>query len=87
VAVTLDVADPDGDKVDLQWTLAGESTDRKEGGDAERAPEEKKLTMESAGTNQWTFKAPDKPGAYRVFLVVRDGRGAASAENIPFQVR
>ena len=87
VAVTLDVADPDGDKVELQWTLAGESTDRKAGGDAERAPEEKKLSMDSSGANQWTFKAPDQPGAYRVFLVARDGRGAASAENIPFQVR
>jgi hypothetical protein len=87
VAVTLDVADPDGDKVELQWTLAGESTDRQTGGDAERAPEEKKLAMTSAGPNQWTFKAPDKAGAYRVFLVVRDGRGAASAENICFQVR
>jgi hypothetical protein len=87
VTVSLDVADPDGDKVELQWTLAAESTDRKDGGDAERAPEEKELEVESAGPNRWTFKAPDKPGAYRVFLVVRDGRGAASAENFPFLVR
>ena len=87
VAITLDVADPDGDRVELHWTLAGESTDRKDGGDAERAPEETQLAVESAETHQWTFKAPDKPGAYRVFLVVRDGRGAASAENFPFQVR
>jgi hypothetical protein len=87
ISVTLDVADPDHDQVTLDWTLASESTDRKEGGDAERAPEEKKLSMESAGEHQWTFKAPDKPGSYRMFLIARDGRGAASAENIPFQVR
>ncbi|MCW1885813.1 hypothetical protein OKA04_13820 [Luteolibacter flavescens] len=87
VAIVLEVADPDGDKVELQWSIAAESTDRKEGGDAERAPEEKKLAMVSTGENSWSFKAPDARGDYRLFLIVRDGRGAASAENIPFQVR
>ena len=66
---------------------SGESTDRQTGGDAERAPEEKPLAVTAAGPDQWTFTAPQKPGAYRVFLIARDGRGAASAENIPFQVR
>jgi hypothetical protein len=87
VELTLDVADPNGDPVTLEWTLAAESTDRQTGGDAERAPEQLKLEVKPAGEKQWTFTAPQKPGDYRVFLVVRDGRGAASAENIPFQVR
>lgn len=87
VAITLKVADPNDDPVALQWTMAGESTDRQTGGDAERAPEEKPLAVTAAGPDQWTFTAPQKPGAYRVFLIARDGRGAASAENIPFQVR
>ena len=30
--------------------------------------------------------APSRPGAYRLFLKVRDGRGGASAENFPFFV-
>ncbi|MCH1922650.1 hypothetical protein L9G15_24875, partial [Shewanella sp. A3A] len=84
VAIVLEVADPDGDKVELQWSIAAESTDRKEGGDAERAPEEKKLAMVSTWENSWSFKAPDARGDYRLLLIVRYGRGEASAENIPF---
>jgi hypothetical protein len=87
VEVKLDVADPNGDEVKLDWRIAAESTDRKEGGDHERAPEEKPLAMEAAGEKAWKFTAPQEKGAYRLFLYVRDGKDAASAENIPFLVK
>jgi len=87
VPVTLDVADPNGDEVKLEWKITAESTDRKEGGDAEKAPEEKAVKLKSTGTNAWEFEAPSKPGDYRLFLVVRDGKGAASAENFCFKVK
>jgi hypothetical protein len=87
VEVKLDVADPNGDAVKLDWRIAAESTDRKEGGDHEHAPEEKPLAVEAAGEKAWKFEAPKEKGAYRLFLYARDGKGAASAENIPFLVR
>jgi hypothetical protein len=87
IMVNLDVADPNGDALALDWRIAAESTDRKEGGDRERAPEEKPLAVAAAGDKTWKFEAPKEPGAYRLFLYIRDGKGAASAENIPFQVK
>ena len=33
-----------------------------------------------------TIKTPEKPGAYRLFVIVRDGHGGASADNVPFRV-
>jgi hypothetical protein len=40
----------------------------------------------SAEKDQVTIRMPAKPGNYRLFLVVRDGKGAASAENFCFRV-
>ncbi len=85
--VALEVSDPDGDPVHLDWKIAAESTDRQTGGDRERVPEEKSLEIEPAGQNRWRAKTPATPGAYRIFLVARDGKGAASAENLPLLVR
>lgn len=87
VVVNLAAADPDGDALTFDWRIAAESTDRKEGGDRERAPEEKPLAIEAAGDHAWKFTAPQVPGTYRLFLYLRDGKGAASAENIPLQVK
>jgi hypothetical protein len=87
VEVKLDAADPNGDPLKLDWRISAESTDRKEGGDREHAPEEKPLAITAAGDKAWKFEAPQEPGAYRLFLYIRDGKGAASAENIPFRVK
>jgi len=87
VEVTLEATDPDGDPLELAWTLAAESTDLKHGGDAEAAPPELPVELRKLPHKRLQFTAPEKPGAYRLFLVVRDGKGAASAENFPFLVR
>lgn len=87
VEVTLEARDPEGGELEFSWAIAGESTDRKHGGDAEAAPPEMPVKVEPSGANAWRFKAPGKPGEYRLFLVVRDGQQAASAENFPFRVR
>jgi hypothetical protein len=87
IEVQLTVSDPDGDPLALEWRVAPESTDRRIGGDKEAAPPEFTVTMNALDDGRWTFRAPAEPGPYRLFLIARDGKGAASTENFPFLVR
>ena len=85
VEVEWKVSDPNGDELEVAWTIALESTDLKHGGDAETAPEQKPVEMESLEEGKMGFVAPKEPGNYRLFVVVKDGKGAATAGNFPFQ--
>lgn len=39
-----------------------------------------------AEKGQVVIRTPSQPGNYRLFAIVRDGKGAASAENLCFRV-
>ncbi len=82
-----EVTDPEGDALAYDWSVVSESTDRKTGGDAEAAPPAHPECIVSGTGPELTFRAPSTPGAYRVFLVVRDGKGGATAANFPFRVQ
>ena len=75
--------DRDGGKLTYEWTLMAESTDIKHGGDAESVPPSFPGAVEAAGADCTVTVPP--AGAYRLFLVVRDGRGGASTANLPFR--
>lgn len=68
------------------WQVVAESTERKFGGDAEEVPPSLPECVVKAGAGFLELRAPMRPGAYRIFLYVRDGRGGASADNFPFAV-
>lgn len=72
--------------IQIEWLLARESDDRKDGGDAERAPEYFKTGITDLGNGKAQITAPQTPGAYRVFVFVRDDKGGAATANIPFLV-
>lgn len=84
--VRVDASDPDGDTLDIEWRIVGESTDRRSGGDAEAAPEDVVDVVINSAGNAATLRAPNQPGAYRVFVTVRDGNGRAGTANVPFRV-
>jgi hypothetical protein len=86
MAVRVAASDPDGDELRIEWRIVGESTDRKTGGDAEAAPEDLPVVVISASGNSATLRAPTEPGAYRVFVTVRDGNGRAGTANVAFRV-
>lgn len=86
VEATVTAVDSGGDKLSWEWAVVEESSDRKSGGDAEAAPPAVKGAVTSGKDGKATIKVPDKAGAYRLFVIVRDGKGGASADNIPFQV-
>ncbi len=80
------ITDPEGDAWKAEWFVMEESRDRREGGDREAEPPRVEGGEMRAEGGELEFLAPTRPGAYRLFLVVRDGRGGASAENLPFFV-
>lgn len=85
VAARVLVTDPDGDPLTVRWVIREESTDKKAGGAFEESPDEIK-SITSAGTNA-EVNVPVKPGAYRLFAYVFDGKGAAGTANVPFYVK
>lgn len=80
------VTDPDQDPLAYSWELLEESTDLKWGGDFETKPKALPQCLTSAYAARVALKAPERPGAYRLFAYVRDGQGHAAHANIPFKV-
>jgi hypothetical protein len=80
--------DKDGDQLVYRWELIPESTDKKSGGDAEIAPKPVRGVF-NRGTrkqSQVSFESP-KPGQYRLFIYVLDGKNNVATGNIPFLVK
>lgn len=69
-----------------QWTVMAESTAHGEGGEAEPVPPTFPECIISGTGPMATIKTPVKPGAYRLFVTVRNGKGGASKDNVPFYV-
>jgi len=85
-AVNLFATDPDGDPLSAQWTVMAESTVRSVGGDPEPVPPSfPEAVHQPTASGVRIGGLP--PGRYRVFVTVRDGRGAAATGNLPFEVR
>ncbi len=81
-------ADPDNDKLTYRWELLPEPTQLSEGGDFEKRPTPIENLLTGKGDKgEATLKAPDKGGAYRLFVYVTDGNNNVATANIPFYVR
>ncbi len=82
------IEDKEGDPLLFEWQVIPESTDKKTGGDAERAPKPIRGVIPKSASSQSeiSFVAP-KPGEYRLFLFVHDGKGKVATGNIPFRVQ
>ncbi len=84
--VSADAIDPDGEKLHYEWQVIAETTDRKSGGDFEMAPPTIPDCVVFDDGRTARIRVPHQPGAYRVFLFVRDGKGGGAAGNFPFMV-
>ncbi len=78
--------DEDGDPLTYAWEILEESRDLKDGGDLESKPQSLAGLIPSPNKPEITLTAPAKPGAYRLFAYVFDGKGGAAHVNIPFYV-
>lgn len=83
----LSADDPDGDELRYQWALRPESEATAEGGDFEEAIDEIDGHIENAALRHIVMRAPETPGAYRLFVEIYDGKGNAGYANLPFRVQ
>jgi hypothetical protein len=80
-------ADPEGDPLTFRWEILEESTSRNVGGDREPKPASVPGLIAEPSRAEISLRAPSKPGAYRLFAYVYDGKGHAAHANIPFSVK
>lgn len=81
--VSVVASDANGDDLTYHYSIKPESTNTKAGGDYEESPKE--IYSKVSSNNNITIKAPSKEGPYRLFIKIRDGKKAATA-NFPFLV-
>lgn len=87
IKALVDVKDPNGDKMNYDWMVIAESTDRRVGGEAEATPTSFPELIQKNNAPECVFKSPAKAGNYRLFVTVHDGKGGAATANFPFQVK
>lgn len=86
VSSTLDVVDPQGQPLTTAWEVRREATDLRKGGDHEAVPPPVAVEWLEQAPALARFRAPAAPGAYRLFITVRNGSGKAATANLPFAV-
>jgi hypothetical protein len=85
--VSVKASDPNGDALTFSWKVMHEPEVLGKGGDKEPVPPKVEGLVVPAGSTSPTLTAPDRPGAYRLYVTVRDGKGGAATANIPFLVQ
>jgi hypothetical protein len=79
--------DARGEAVTTRWLVRQEAAELRGGGDIEPEPPVVDVKMISSDAASVSFRAPATPGAYRLFITVRDSRGKTATANLPFLVR
>lgn len=87
ISAGVDAVAYDGSPLVTDWKVLAEATDLRKGGDTEAAPARVAVTIRHADAASVRFIGPQAPGAYRLFLTVRDRHGKAATANLPFLVR
>lgn len=85
VRVELDVVDPEGATVTVNWAVRGEAPTYLTGGDVQATPLELDGIISESSSRGATLVMPGG-GIYRLYLTAHDGSGGAAAANVPLQV-
>ncbi len=72
--------------LEVHWELLPESDDKRIGGDAEQRPAPVDLDAGKTSPTTLRFRAPRRPGPYRLFLYVKGGGDTVATANFPFLV-
>lgn len=87
ISAGVDAVSHDGSPLATEWKVMAEATDLRKGGDAEALPPRIPVAIRHADAASVRFIGPAQPGAYRLFLTVRDRHGKVATANLPFLVR
>ncbi|MEN9021554.1 MAG: glycoside hydrolase family 2 TIM barrel-domain containing protein [Verrucomicrobiales bacterium] len=82
---TLDAHDPEKQPLKVQWVLMEDAKSHYTGGYFQETPPTYKELILKTSSEEVTFRAPKKPGLYRIFAYVGDGQGSVDAANIVFR--
>lgn len=85
ILARLEASDPDGDALAVDWEVMEEQQTLLKAGDTEPALRRFPQAIRQVSKETVTLGGL-APGAYRLYVTVRDGRGAAAAGNLPFRV-
>jgi hypothetical protein len=83
---TVEITDPDGDKVNVEWFVYPESMETKTGGDFEVALQPVLGLLSKKKSTGVEVTAPADEGAYRLFVFITDKDKRTAYANIPFYV-
>ncbi len=87
VSVKLRVSDPENDRLRVKWILTGETVEYLSAGQDEKVPHSYPEAFVAGNLETAKFKMPTKPGGYRIFATIYDGKGGAAVANIPLFVK
>ena len=87
VIAVIKTTDPENDSCTVEWQFHEEAKKLNTGGDAEEATKQYPEAIIASNNQQVTLKMPNIPGIYRIFAIVRDGKGSSAVANIPILVK
>lgn len=82
----IEASDPDGDDLDVTWSLYREANEYYTGGDPQARPGLVEGAVMDPGDERTAVVLPEQAGKYRLYVTVRDGRGGAATANVPLFV-
>ena len=83
--ILVEAGDIDSERLSIEWVVMEESQAKEIGGDREVTPATLRGLIASASA-ETILRAPGAPGAYRLFVYVRDPEGKVAHANLPFKV-
>ena len=84
--ILVEAGDLESEFLSIEWVVMEESRAKEIGGDLEIVPATLSDLVEAASA-ETILRAPKAPGAYRLFVYVRDPEGKVAHANLPFRVK